>query len=73
MPSGYQYINLENLDGRMFAEQCPKGFLGTYSDKVIFDETQNVPSLFSYLQGIVDENQVMDQFILYGSQNFQFA
>lgn len=69
----YRYVNLENPDNRLFAEKDPKGFLTTYHDKVIFDEAQNVPELFSYLQGIVDEQQIMGQFILSGSQNFQLT
>jgi len=35
----------------------------------ILDEVQNVPELFSYLQGIVDEDREV-RFILTGSQNF---
>lgn len=66
----YRYLNLENPDTREFAIKDPKGFLAQYNDKVIFDEVQYIPSLFSYLQALVDENQVMGQFILSGSQNF---
>ena len=66
----YRYLNLENPDIRDFAEKDPNGFLKEYSEKVIFDEIQRVPHLFSYLQGIVDESGMMGQFILSGSQNF---
>lgn len=66
----YRYVSLENPDTREYAEQDTRGFLVEYDDKVIFDEAQYVPKLFSYLQGIVDENKVMGQFILSGSQNF---
>ena len=67
---GYRYVNLENPDDRSYAEQDPKSFLATYDEKVIFDEAQNVPPLFSYLQGQVDERGEMGQFIISGSQNF---
>jgi len=67
---GYRYISLENPDHRKFAETDTQNFLKQYNDKVIFDEAQNVPKLFSFLQGIVDDNQIMGQFILSGSQNF---
>ena len=67
----YQYINLENPDIRSFALEDPNGFLKQYDNHVIFDEIQRAPNLFSYLQSLVDENQVMGQFILSGSQNFQ--
>lgn len=66
----YRYLNLENPDIRDFAEKDPNGFLKEYSERVIFDEVQRVPHLFSYLQGIVDESGMMGQFILSGSQNF---
>lgn len=66
----YRYVNLENPDMRDFAEQDPNGFLKEYSERVIFDEVQRVPHLFSYLQGIVDDSGMMGQLILSGSQNF---
>ncbi len=66
----YRYISLEDLDIRQMAEQDPRGFLQQIRGKVILDEVQRVPSLFSYLQGIVDERQLNGEFILTGSQNF---
>jgi uncharacterized protein len=66
----YQYISLENPDNRQFAVSDPNGFLTAYGDKVILDEVQQVPHLFSYIQGIVDASGRMGQFILSGSQNF---
>jgi predicted AAA+ superfamily ATPase len=69
--SNYQYVNLENLDNRNFAIEDPNGFLKQYDQYIIFDEVQQVPSLFSYLQTKVDEDKIMGQYILSGSQNFQ--
>jgi predicted AAA+ superfamily ATPase len=66
----YTYINLENLDHRNYALNDPKGFLEEYDKYVIFDEAQRVPELFSYLQNKVDEDKIMGQYILAGSQNF---
>lgn len=66
----YQYVSLENPITRRFAVDDPIGFLNTYSSKVIFDEIQRVPELFSYLQTKVDESRQMGQFIISGSQNF---
>lgn len=66
----YRYISLENPDTRNFAEEDPRGFLQEYHSKVIFDEVQWVPALFSYLQYEVDQSRQMGQFILSGSQNF---
>lgn len=66
----YEYVSLENPDIRNFAESDPNGFLDRYPGKIIFDEVQRVPSLFSYIQTRVDESGEMGQFILSGSQNF---
>lgn len=67
---GYQYVSLENPDNRYFAKTDPNGFLKKYASSVIIDEAQQVPSLFSYIQTIVDESGKMGQFVLSGSQNF---
>ena len=66
----YRYVSLENPNTRAFALEDPVGFLNQYDQKVIFDEVQRVPALFSYIQGRVDESGQMGQFILSGSQNF---
>lgn len=67
----HAYVNLENLDERVAAEEDPRRFLRAHTESgVIIDEAQRVPSLFSYLQGIVDESGQMGKFILTGSQNF---
>jgi len=66
----YRYVSLENPDIRLFASEDPNGFLAKYDERVIFDEVQRVPELFSYLQTKVDESRQMGQFILSGSQNF---
>ncbi len=66
----YRYISLEDLDNRTFAIEDPKAFLQKYNEHVIFDEVQRVPSLFSYIQTIVDESKKMGHYILTGSQNF---
>lgn len=66
----YTYVNLESYDARNFAETDPRGFLNQYNNKIIFDEAQRVPHLFSYLQAIVDDDTQMGRFILSGSQNF---
>lgn len=68
--SEYRYVTLENLDLRKFATDDPNGFLAQYDQYVIFDEAQHVPHLFSYLQTKVDEDKIMGQYILSGSQNF---
>jgi len=66
----YRYVNLEHPGNRAYALEDTNGFLAEYDDKVIFDEVQRIPELFSYWQVLVDENKTMGQFILSGSQNF---
>lgn len=66
----YTYVSLEDLDVRQFAKEDPRQFLATYSNKIILDEIQNVPELFSYLQTHTDKNGTAGQYILTGSQHF---
>lgn len=66
----HQYISLENPSTLEQIHEDPIGFLANQSAKWVIDEAQNFPKLFSYLQGIIDENPQPGQFILSGSQNF---
>lgn len=70
MFTDYQYVNLEFAANREFASADPVGFLRQYAGKVILDEAQRVPQLFSYLQVRADEDKEMGKYILAGSQNF---
>ncbi|MDD4644729.1 MAG: ATP-binding protein [Bacteroidales bacterium] len=65
----YRYVSLEDPDIRLLAQKDPRGFLGT-EDKMIIDEIQQVPELFSYIQTITDEKDAAGQFIISGSQSF---
>ena len=67
---GYRYINLENVQNRNFAIEDPQGFIKQYNSRVIIDEAQYAPELFSYIQENVDENRLNGKFVLTGSQNF---
>ena len=64
------YVTLENPDEREFAEQDPRRFLARFPDGAILDEVQRCPSLFSWLQGLVDERRRMGDFVLTGSAQF---
>lgn len=65
------YTLLEDPDTRRFAEEDPRSFLGQFGKEgAVIDEIQHVPSLFSYLQGILDTDPTPGRFILTGSQNF---
>lgn len=64
------YISLEDPDHYQFALSDPRGFLAQFPDGAVFDEVQRCPQIFSYLQGIVDNDGRMGLFILTGSQQF---
>lgn len=66
----YRYVSLENEDTRAIALDDPRAFLSRYDNRVILDEVQRAPSLFSYLQGVIDQRNEPGQYILSGSQNF---
>lgn len=66
----YEYLSMEDVDARNFLANDPKGFFERYNKYCIFDEAQRVPELFSYLQTKVDNDKIMGQYILSGSQNF---
>lgn len=66
----YTFVSLEEIDNRVFAQNDPRGFLQTYKGKVIIDEVQKAPNLFSYLQTQVDKADKPGQYVLTGSQNF---
>jgi hypothetical protein len=68
----YMYVSMEDLDIRSAALEDPRGFFAAYAHHkgLIIDEIQEVPSLFSYLQSIVDKEYKPGFFIITGSQHF---
>ncbi len=65
----HRYVNLEDPEIRVFAEEDPKSFLADLGDFAIIDEVQRVPNLTSYLQVRVDADDRPGRYILTGSQN----
>jgi len=70
LKKSHQYINLENPDVRIRAQDDPIGFLGQFKKPVILDEIQYVPELLSYIKTLIDEKRKPGFWILTGSQNF---
>ena len=66
----YDYVSLENIDMRAFAQNDPRGFLASFPNHVIIDEVQRVPQLLSYIQTHVDDKGEIGMYMLAGSQNF---
>lgn len=69
----YTYLSLEDPDVREYATSDPRAFLAAHPRHVILDEIQRVPTLLSYIQGIVDRDQQMGQFILTGSHQLELS
>lgn len=66
----YEYINLEDKNTRTRALEDPVGFINNNPRKLIIDEAQYVPDLFSQIQVSVDDLDETGQYIISGSQNF---
>ena len=64
------YASLEDPIERAFALEDPRGFLARFDQGAVFDEAQRWPDLFSYLQGMVDQQRTPGRFVLTGSQQF---
>lgn len=66
----YRYFNLEDMENRTFAISDPKGFLLNAGPRVVLDEIQHVPDLFSQIQVMTDELREKVSYVITGSQNF---
>ncbi len=66
----FEYVSLEDIDMRGFAQNDPRGFLASYPSHVIIDEVQRVPQLLSYIQTHVDDKGEVGMYMLAWSQNF---
>ena len=64
---GYTYVSFDDDIVRRGAEADPMGFVGDLPEKVILDEVQRVPVLFTALKMEVDRNRVPGRFVLTGS------
>ena len=63
----YAYISFDDDGARAGAEADPMGFVGDLPEKVILDEVQRVPALFTALKMEVDRRRVPGRFLLTGS------
>lgn len=63
----YNYVSLETTADYELAKEDPVGFFSKYPSPLIIDEVQNVPSLLSDLQTIVDAPKFNSHYILTGS------
>ena len=68
-PTGYKYYSFDDAVTWGSAEADPMGFVAGLPDKVILDEVQRVPALFTALKMEADRNRVAGRFVLTGSSN----
>ncbi len=66
----WTYVSLEEPDIREYALRDPRGFIAAYPERVILDEIQRAPDLFSYIQTHVDNIGKEGIYVLTGSFNF---
>lgn len=66
---GYAYVNFDEDVARAGAEADPAGFVDDLPERVILDEVQRVPALFSALKTAVDRKRTAGRFMLTGSAN----
>lgn len=67
--AGYTYITFDDDVLRAAAKSDPIGFVGDLGSRVILDEVQRVPELFTSLKAAVDRDRTPGRFILTGSAN----
>lgn len=66
---GYQYRTFDDPNLVATATEDPIGFIDRLPGKVILDEVQHVPGLFTSIKRSVDQNRKPGRFLLTGSAN----
>ena len=67
--AGYAYISFDDDVLRASVQADPVGFVSDLPEKVVLDEVQRVPELFTALKVAVDRDRRPGRFILTGSAN----
>jgi predicted AAA+ superfamily ATPase len=65
----FNYVLLEDLSIKEFANSDPKGFFNKYKGSLILDEVQKAPDLLQYIQQMVDTPGNKRKFILSSSEH----
>lgn len=68
-PLGYTYISFDDDVTRAAADADPVGFVDDLPQRVILDEVQRLPALFTTLKHAVDRERTPGRFLLTGSAN----
>lgn len=68
-PLGYTWVSFDDDTTRAAAEADPVGFVERLPQRVILDEVQRLPGLFTTLKHAVDRERTAGRFLLTGSAN----
>src|SRR5262245_57627014 len=66
---GYEYFTFDDDVVRSAGETDPAGFVAGLPARVILDEVQRVPRLFTAIKAAVDRDRTPGRFLLTGSAN----
>lgn len=66
---GHSYITFDNDAARDAARADPAGFVADLPERVVLDEVQRVPELFTALKLAIDRRREPGRFVLTGSTN----
>ncbi len=66
---GYHYIDFDDSTASKTARKDPMGFVAALPERVILDEVQHVPEIFSALKIQVDRRRTPGRFVMTGSAN----
>jgi predicted AAA+ superfamily ATPase len=70
----FPYVSFDDPEEVHAAEQDPRGYLSRFPERVILDEAQRAPELFSYLKLAIDEDRGRrGRFVLSGSNQFSLS
>lgn len=73
IPREYVYISFDDDNARRTVQSDPVGFVAELPARVILDEIQRVPELFTALKIAVDRDRTPGRFVLTGSTNIMLV
>lgn len=68
-PLGYGYLSFDDDNAARAARLDPQGFVADLPPRMVLDEIQRVPELFTSIKAVVDQNRMPGRFLLTGSAN----
>ena len=68
-PAGYGYLSFDDDNLARAARADPAGFTADLPARMVLDEIQRVPEIFTSLKAVVDRDRMPGRFLLTGSAN----